>query len=266
MKKTLYQAPIDLAGNEVYAAVLDDTNRTRVLSYRRLPMAFGLDYSGAIKSKEGGYKLPRFLSASNIMPFLSEDLIKTLSEPIHFIDKSGNDAHGVPAEVIYDICKAILDLDQEGGYKSQLNLIKGAYRLTLCFAKAGIISIIDEATGYLKDPYRSKNEIVDYFNKNYNRFDFVDSHGEDEDKVLIPKYKIEISTNEDFISQNLYSDEQLTNILTDIVPVFGANNDLLITTGNHMRSGKLMVAGGLDILEVRMNKSNFISMNILKLQ
>lgn len=70
-------------------AVLEDG--TRVLSERGISKALGRTRSGSHwqKKKEQGAKLPLYLTADNLKPFISNDLTKALSEPLWYLSPHG---------------------------------------------------------------------------------------------------------------------------------------------------------------------------------
>lgn len=84
------QLASDLAlGNVLIpCAVLEDG--TRVLSERSIAKALGRTRSGSHwqKIKEQGAKLPLYLTADNLKPFISSDLSKALSEPRWYVSTS----------------------------------------------------------------------------------------------------------------------------------------------------------------------------------
>ena len=86
-------------------AVLQDG--TRVLSERGISKALGRTRSKSHwqKKREQGAELPLYLTAGNIKPFISNELIMAPSEPRRYRSPHGGRAvAGVPATVLPDIC------------------------------------------------------------------------------------------------------------------------------------------------------------------
>lgn len=155
-------ADLNLAGVIIPCAVLDDGDTpTRVLSERGVANALGRTRSGSHwqKKREQGAKLPVYLTAENIFPFISDDLIKALSEPIWYRSPNGGrPVAGVPATCLVDILDVWISADAAGVLrKPQKKFAAQARMLSKALGKLGIIGLVDEATGYQE--VRSKNEL-----------------------------------------------------------------------------------------------------------
>jgi hypothetical protein len=85
--KAKYQGKLKLGEEELMSYVLEDD--TRVLSRAEFVRAIGRTgkAKGGRKYDEG-FKLPVFLTAKSLKPFISSGLLSN-SNPIHFIDKNG---------------------------------------------------------------------------------------------------------------------------------------------------------------------------------
>lgn len=140
-------------------AVLEDG--TRVLSERGISKALGRARSGSHwqKKREQGAKLPLYLTADNVKPYISSDLSKALSEPRWYHSPhGGRPVAGVPATCLPDICDVWIQAGDAGILrKPQLKIAIVARALQRSFAKTGIVALVDEATGYQE--FRSKNEL-----------------------------------------------------------------------------------------------------------
>lgn len=144
--EALYDGDLELGESKINCAVLDDDKKTRVLSQTEMVKALGRGQGG---SKRGDVKLPRFISAKNINPYLSEDLIEAILNPIIYKTTQGNIAHGIPATFLPEICEVWLRAKDDGVLKnSQLPTAERAYQLIRGLAAVGIIALVDEATGY----------------------------------------------------------------------------------------------------------------------
>jgi len=60
--------------------------------------------------------------------------------------------HGYEAEVLVEVCKAVIRANTAGKLKSQqMNMAKQAQIILNALAKVGIVALVDEATGYQTD-------------------------------------------------------------------------------------------------------------------
>jgi hypothetical protein len=163
IKKAIYGSPeklLKIGSVEVECYVLEDG--TRVLSGRGMQQAIGLGG----EAKTHGSKLRGFLDLEAIKPFVNNDLAMALSNPMRFIrpGKGGKPAIANEATLLIDVCEAIINAkDAKGFRRSWLPLVYQAQIITLSFAKAGIISAIDEVTGYQE--VRERDEIQKIIDK-----------------------------------------------------------------------------------------------------
>lgn len=150
---------LELGDIVIPCAVLHDG--TRVLSERGISKALGRTRSGSHwqKKREQGAELPLYLTADNLKPYISNDLIKALSEPRWYRSPHGGRAvAGVPATCLPDICDVWLQADAARKLtKPQQRVAVAARILQKSFAKIGIVALVDEATGYQE--FRAKNEL-----------------------------------------------------------------------------------------------------------
>ncbi len=113
---------------------------------------------GATAIEEGVDKLPSFLAANYLKPFVSSDLIKSTA-PVIFRTPNGAKAFGYHAQLLPKVCRAYLEARDAGmTNKSQEHIVRAADILMRGLAEVGIVALVDEATGYQKD--RAKNELV----------------------------------------------------------------------------------------------------------
>lgn len=155
IRKALYEGKLPIGDIELDCAVLD--NGIRVLSERAVHRSFKSKRGGShwrrIKENPDGANLPSFLSAKNINPFISKELMMALSSPIKYMSSGGGTpANGIKADLIPNICEVWLEARRAGVLvPSQEHLAIQAEILMTAFAKVGIIALIDEATGYQYD-------------------------------------------------------------------------------------------------------------------
>lgn len=150
-------------GVEIPCVVLPDG--TRLLSERGVTKALGGKRGGAHwrrkKAGEDGANLPLYLSAKNIIPFISDELIAALTNPIPYKSpKGGAVSHGLEATLLPQVCDVWLKArDAIKVLPSQKNMALAADMLIRSFAKVGIIALVDEATGY--QDKRAKDALQD---------------------------------------------------------------------------------------------------------
>src|SRR5436190_8385499 len=147
-------------------AILDDAEKTRVLTQRGFSMALGR-YKNP--SKGAIAELPVFLSANNLKPFVDEDLLRSAAEiKFRMAEGSGglggNIALGYRADLLPKVCNAYLQAQQHGVLKANHAHIAEMSRILLNgLATVGIIALVDEATGYQYD--RPKQQLEELLRK-----------------------------------------------------------------------------------------------------
>ncbi|NIY73872.1 hypothetical protein HCZ30_15690 [Marivivens donghaensis] len=131
-------------------------NGTRVLSERSVHRLFrskrgGAHYQRKKKNEDGAF-LPSYLSPNNLYPYINNDLLVALKQPISYRQVvGGKSANGLNAEMLPDICSVYLRARRAGRIHSkQVHFANQAELLLEAFAKTGIIALVDEATGYEK--------------------------------------------------------------------------------------------------------------------
>lgn len=149
---TSFVGEITLGDVSIPCAVLPDG--THVLSQRGIFKAFGGGRPGGRQWKKRGHEgddvmLPVFLTANNLKPFISEELIAASSTPIIYSPEKGSIAHGIEAVRLPEICEVWLNARDKGVLTSaQKHLAVIADMLMRGLARVGIEALIDEATGY----------------------------------------------------------------------------------------------------------------------
>ena len=141
--------PVQIGDVEIQCYVLED--ETRVLSQRGMFSSLAIRRGGArtgdLDTRDSGAQLPRFFSQKWINPFLNNELVLALKSPIVF--KASALTYGYPATLLPELCNAILEADRQG-YTTprQAPVVDQAQLLVRGLARLGIISLVDEATGY----------------------------------------------------------------------------------------------------------------------
>lgn len=98
------------------------------------------------------------MSRKGVRSVTTENLVSKIENPISFKPLSGDLADGYNAEVLIEVCDALIQARNEGQLApSQAFLAIQAEIIVRSAAKLGIIALVDEATGYqdkTKDEYR----------------------------------------------------------------------------------------------------------------
>jgi len=135
-------------GIDVECYVLDDDQKTAVISQRGMGAALGLE-------KASGRALPRFLQGEKIAPYVGGELREKLDKPLLFqwtpaVAKAPPSLiHGYDVTILIDICKAIIKADEQGALLDrQKNVVKQAHVILNASAKAGIKGLVYALAGY----------------------------------------------------------------------------------------------------------------------
>jgi len=142
--------PLRIGDVELPCYVLEDG--TRVLSQRGLITGLGMG--------SGADRLPNFFRGKAISPFVNNELMGAIQNPIKFIAPHGGvPINGYPATILADICEAVLAARSAGVLQfQQTHIAEQCEILVRGFARVGIIALVDEATGYQKD--RAKDALA----------------------------------------------------------------------------------------------------------
>lgn len=133
---------------ELDCAVLNDQENTRVLSSSSIFKAFGRSRKGANNRLEiDGTNMPPFIAAKNLKPFINKDLL-CRTNPITYIDGEKEET-GYDARILPKMCGIYLEARRAGALvSSQMKLAEQSEILQTALAEIGIVSLIDEATGF----------------------------------------------------------------------------------------------------------------------
>lgn len=143
-------------GIDVDCYVLDDADKTAVISQRGMAAALGLDDSGRA--------LPRFVEGKKVSAALGAETLEKLSKPLIFKgDVPGvkappiGNVHGYDVAILIDICKALVAAGSRGEMlKSQAKIVAQAQIILSASAKAGIQGLVYALAGY----DRTKEEVI----------------------------------------------------------------------------------------------------------
>ena len=146
----------DEFGIDVECYVLNDDNKTAVISQLGMGVALGLG--------EFGSRLPKFISGKIISEYVGHDLSEKLSNPLIFQDlspgtkvPSQTKIHGFDVTILIDLCKAIIKAESNGKLlKSQARIANQAHIILGASAKAGIQGLVYALAGY----DRTREEVI----------------------------------------------------------------------------------------------------------
>lgn len=135
-------------GFDVDCYVLNDEQKTAVISQRGMGAALGLS--------QGGSSLLRFVLGKTMSSALGAEVLKKIEHPLIFKGSSvGANAqpatpiYGYDVTVLIDVCKAILKAEEDGTLRStQANIAKQAHVIVNASAKAGIKGLVYALAGY----------------------------------------------------------------------------------------------------------------------
>jgi hypothetical protein len=153
--KATHSGELHIGDITIPCAVLDDG--TRLITQRGIYGAIGRHgATGGIEVKDDAQQLPRFLSPSNLRPYISNEL-ECACAPLKFKPKGGTSAYGYKAEILPEICNVYLDARKDKKLKPNQEKFADRCELLLRgFARIGIIALVDEATGYQEDRDREE--------------------------------------------------------------------------------------------------------------
>jgi hypothetical protein len=137
----------DEFGFDVECYVLDDDQKTPVISKRGMSVTLGLT--------KGGSRLASFIGSDRVAPFVGRELTEKLDNPLIFqwAAAGASDplqtAHGYDATILIDICKVISAASAAGVLqKRHRNMVKQASIILHASAKNGIRNLVYALAGY----------------------------------------------------------------------------------------------------------------------
>ncbi|NEZ68429.1 hypothetical protein D0962_37910 [Leptolyngbyaceae cyanobacterium CCMR0082] len=149
-----YSGELTIGNMAFPCSVLSDG--TRILTQSDFMTGMGMYYSGWVannrSAEDVAAEVPHFLAFKTLQPFVERHLGDLQSIAVKYRTERGNLAHGIKAEIIPKICDVWIDADEEARLGSrQKQVAQKAKVLMRALAHVGIISLVDEATGYQRD-------------------------------------------------------------------------------------------------------------------
>lgn len=137
--------PLRIGEMEIPCYVLDDERR--VLTISGMMGAMRMAQGGSMIAGMNRFEL--FTTRERIKPFILRDLAERIHNPIHFITPTGGRAQGYEAEVLVDLCEAVLAARAAGVLqKQQLPIAQSCEIIIRGLARVGIVALVDEVTGF----------------------------------------------------------------------------------------------------------------------
>lgn len=148
LPRALYGAedrPLRIGDMAIPCYVLDDDRR--VLTAGGMQDALRIARGGSMV--KGMSRLELFASGDRIKPFVVNNLAERVRNPIIFITPSGAKAYGYDAEMMVELCEAVLAARAAGKLqKQQLPIAQQCELIIRGLARVGIVALVDEATGF----------------------------------------------------------------------------------------------------------------------
>jgi hypothetical protein len=162
LPKATHEGILTIGDMEIPCAVLD--NGMRVLTQSGVMLALGRARQAKGRQYyDADVNLPAFLTAKNLKPFIPSSLSVTSSQ-IEFRPIGGGRAFGYSADLLPQVCGVFLDAKAKGALShTQEHIAERALILIRGFANVGIISLVDEATGFQYD--RPRRDLEEYLTK-----------------------------------------------------------------------------------------------------
>ncbi|MDR7875836.1 P63C domain-containing protein [Yersinia mollaretii] len=154
-----------LMSTGVSCAVLPDGRRVVSMQGNNgLAETFGVSVGSKmpkwVPSGDAG-QLPYVLQATELQPYITDELREAIAEPIVFKNTSGvGAAYGLDATLLPELCEVWLAAERDGALRQRhhLTTARKAEALYKALARVGAVALVDEATGYQKE--RERDELA----------------------------------------------------------------------------------------------------------
>jgi hypothetical protein len=140
---------------------------------RRVFHKKGMAQSLGMKS-EGGNVFLRAMNSKGLGSIIPQKVWDALNNPIIFKTLRGDQAHGYEGWVLIEICDSIWEAGRQNKLgPRQGDLAKQAEIILRSAAKVGIVALIDEATGFIKDKWKEEYRELfrEYIRNEYRKWE-----------------------------------------------------------------------------------------------
>jgi hypothetical protein len=136
-------------------------NDVRVLSESGFLQVIGRSKAPGGTSGDGSDKLPVFLSADNLKPFIDRHLTAP-TNPVWYTPLHGGKAKGYLAELLPQVCQIYWEANRAGVLRdNQIHIAERCEAIVSALINVAIVALVDEATGYQE--VRPKTELQAIF-------------------------------------------------------------------------------------------------------
>lgn len=161
LPKATHQGVLNIMEKELPCVVLDDGQR--LLMQASVFKAFDRPQRGSRKSNTGSTKAPNFMDANNIKSLINQEDMYLII-PVEYLDFQLNVCTGYRAEIIPLVCNLYLVAREKNILTAgQMQLANISEQIVRALSLTGIVSLIDEATGYQE--IRPRDALEAYLNK-----------------------------------------------------------------------------------------------------
>ena len=139
------ERPLQIGDIAIPAYVLEDERRVLTVS----GMSEGLAMAKGGSEVPGLNRFELFISRDRVAPYVPDPIAEKIRSPIVFLTPAGTKAYGYEADVLVELCEAVLAVRADGKLqKQQERIAQRCEILVRGLARVGIIALVDEATGY----------------------------------------------------------------------------------------------------------------------
>jgi hypothetical protein len=173
LPKAIAEGELVIGGVILGCAVLDDDRNSRVLTQNAFLKAIGRHPFASGGTGSAIDETAPFLRASNLRPFISDDLARS-STPVLYLPRNptsgaGGVGYGYPATLLPDVCWVYQDALTAGKLlKSQMHIGEAARTFLKALTNYAIEDLVDEATGFAD---QKKRRALDKIIERYVRKD-----------------------------------------------------------------------------------------------
>jgi hypothetical protein len=137
--------PLRIGDLQIACYVLEDERR--VLTVAGMQDALNMARGGSMVP--GLNRLELFIRGERINPHVMTSLAEKIHSPIVFITPTGGSAYGYEAEVLVELCEAVLAARAADVLQpQQKNIAQQCEIIVRGLARVGIVALVDEATGF----------------------------------------------------------------------------------------------------------------------